>query len=99
MKPGDRVRFMNISPSNMQGSENFLNLNVVKTTKIFHVTDTILKPKKEIALMDRYKAWVEKSYTLAEFKRKYNEIQYPKDADIGFNCYILKVISQKNTFT
>jgi len=95
LKPGDRVRLMNVTPSNVSGDQ-ILNLNFVKTSKIFHITDSVLKPKKETALMDRYRPLIEKSLTLAEFKRRYNELQNPKDTDIGFHCYILKIISSKN---
>ena len=87
---------MNVSPANMQGSDSYLNLNVVKTSKILHVTDSVLKPKKATALMDRYKTLIEKPLTLAEFKRRYNQLSNPKDLDIGFHCYILKIISSKN---
>jgi len=37
---------MNVNPAGgSAGGE--LNLNVVKTSKIVHVSDTVLKPKKE----------------------------------------------------
>ncbi len=34
--------------------------------------------------------------TLAEFKRKYNDIDTSQPFDIGFYAYILKVISSKD---
>ncbi len=91
---------MNITPSNMSsGNESILNLNAIKTSQIFHVTDNVLKPKKQNELIERYKAMSDKLMSLGEYKRKYNEFENPKDVDISFYCYIMKVISQKNTFT
>jgi hypothetical protein len=69
----------------------------VKTSKIIHVTDTILKPKKMNDLITSYKALAEKqSMTLAEFKRRYNEMDTSQPIDIGFYCYILKIIASKD---
>lgn len=84
---------MNVSTAANAG-DNCLNLNIVKGSKIYHYTDEILKPKKEIGLIEKYKGYIEKSLTLAEYKRKFNEVH--KDHDITFYAYVLKVISSKN---
>ena len=69
----------------------------MKTSKIIHVTDTVLKPKKMNDLITSYKTLAEKqSMTLAEFKRRYNEMDTSQPIDIGFHCYILKVIASKD---
>jgi hypothetical protein len=72
-----------------------LQLNFVKSSKIIHVTDSILKPKKLNEMITSYKALAEKqSLTLAEFKRKYNEID--AQFDISFYAYMLKVVASKD---
>ena len=69
---------------------------MVKNSKFIHYTDMVLKPRKDITQIEYYKAMTEKSVTLADFKRKFNDISDKKDTDITFNAYILKVITSKN---
>ena len=73
-------------------------MNFVKTSKIIHVTDSVLKPKKMNDLIASYKQLADKqSMTLAEFKRRFNEMDTASQPiDIGFYSYILKVISSKD---
>ncbi len=57
----------------------------------------MLKPKKLNDLITSYKALSDnQKITLAEFKRKYNDIDTSQPFDIGFYAYILKVISSKD---
>ena len=44
--------------------------------------------------MDFHKTLVEKSVSLSDFKKRFNELR--KDHDITFYAYILKIISNKN---
>ncbi len=61
------------------------------------MTDSVLKPKKMNDLITSYKALAEKqSMTLAEFKRRYNDMDTTQPIDIGFYSYILKVIASKD---
>lgn len=43
MKPGERIRMINVVPT---GSVGELGLNVIKTSKIINVSETVLRPKK-----------------------------------------------------
>jgi hypothetical protein len=93
LRPGDRLRLLNLTPTNSQMPE--LQLNFVKSSKIIHVTDSVLKPKKLNEMINSYKALAEKqTLTLAEFKRKYNEID--AQFDISFYAYVLKVVASKD---
>jgi hypothetical protein len=89
LKQGDRLRLLNLTPTNTQLPD--LQLNFLKTSKFIHLTDTVLKPKKMTALLTSYKSLADThSMTLADFKRRYNDID--TTIDIGFYSYILKVI-------
>ena len=102
LKPGDRLRLMSLSPAQSAASDNCLALNMTKTSQIFHVTDSILKPKKAQEQIEKNKGLIEKSLSLNEFKRKYGndaDKGLAKDADITFYGYVLKVISSKNKYT
>ena len=69
---------------------------MIKNSKVYHFTDSILKPRKELALIEQYKAMVEKSLTLSEFKRNFGLLGSARDCDITFYGYVLKVISCKS---
>ena len=96
LRPGDRVRFMNVTPANVAEGPS-LQLNVVKTSKIIHLSDGVLRKQSEV--LERYRALAEHSCTLADFKRRYLEFATPSSVDVGFHCYLLKVISSKNAVT
>ena len=46
--------------------------------------------------IDINKKYAENSLGLAEFKRRYNELNTARDIDICFYAYILKLISSKD---
>jgi hypothetical protein len=46
--------------------------------------------------IEKNKLLVEKSLSLAEFKRKFNELNTSRDIDISFYAYILKLIASKD---
>jgi hypothetical protein len=73
LNPGDRVRLLNVTPA--ANSHEQLQLNFVKTSKVIHLTDCVLRPKKLCGLVSSYKALAEKhaSVTLADFKRRFND--------------------------
>ena len=98
LRPGDRVRFLNVVPAGNNQSDSSLNLNFVKTSKLVHLSDTAAL-RKQPGLLDRYRALVEPSCTLADFRRRYQEFPAPATVDVGFHCYIMKVISSKNQAT
>jgi hypothetical protein len=86
---------LNLTPTNSQLPD--LQLNFLKTSKFIHLTDTFLKPKKMTALLTSYKSLADThSMTLADFKRRYNDIDTSQPVDIGFYSYILKVIASKD---
>jgi hypothetical protein len=87
---------LNLTPTNSQLPD--LQLNFLKTSKFIHLTDTFLKPKKMTALLTSYKSLADThSMTLADFKRRFNEIDTTSQpVDIGFYSYILKVIASKD---
>ena len=94
LKVGDRLRLLNSVPAANSSSDSYLNLNMIKNSKIFHVTDSVLKPRKCTEIIERCKSMVEHSLTFSEYKRRFSEIK--KDNDVTFYGYILKVISSKN---
>jgi hypothetical protein len=86
---------LNLTPTNSQLPD--LQLNFLKTSKFIHLTDTFLKPKKMTTLLASYKSLADThSMTLADFKRRFNDIDTSKPVDIGFYSYILKVIASKD---
>lgn len=92
LKPGDRIQLYNVTPSG--GQADGLNLNITKASKIYHLTDNILKPKKVTEELDRCKALIENGTTLADFKRRFGELR--RDQDLSFYAYVLKVIAAKS---
>jgi hypothetical protein len=74
MKAGDRVRFVNVVPSatSAHQQDGQLSLNFLKTSKLFHYTDAVLKPRKMADQIESNKTLIEKSISLADFKRKFN---------------------------
>ena len=91
----DRLRLLNSVPAANSHSDSYLNLNMIKNSKIYYVTDSDMKPRKCNDIIERCKSLVEHSLTLSEYKRWLSEIK--KDNNVTFNWYILKVISSKNT--
>ncbi|CDW88389.1 breast cancer type 2 susceptibility protein [Stylonychia lemnae] len=92
ISPGDRLRLSNVSPS-FQQQENIISLNMVKSSKIFHYTQSVLKPKKQLELIDQYKELEEKSINFQEFKKNYYGLK--REAEIQVCGFVLKLISIK----
>eukprot|EP00347_Sterkiella_histriomuscorum_P014076 403362253 len=90
---GDRLRLSNLTPA-MMSSDNMLNLNMIKSSKIIHFTQNVLKPKKQQDLIEQYKQLQEHSLSLSDFRAKFYSVS--KDHDITVVGYLLKVISQKS---
>ena len=65
----DRLRLLNSVPAANSHSDSYLNLNMIKNSKIFHVTDSDMKPRKCNEIIERCKSLVEHSLTLSEYKR------------------------------